>query len=75
MEELRPERPSQIFCNTAPAFAIACFAGIVNLSKKEELKRKKDEGKKRGRRRGVDIAVLCRSFCLGDLIPGLESGL
>jgi hypothetical protein len=41
----------------------------------EELVKKKDEGKKRGRRIGVDDAVLCRSFCFGDLIPDLESGL
>jgi hypothetical protein len=41
----------------------------------EEFVKEKDEGKKRSRRRGVDNAVLCRSFCFGDLIPGLESGL
>jgi hypothetical protein len=41
----------------------------------EELVKKKGEGKKRSRRRRVDNAVLCRSFCCGDLIPGLESGL
>jgi hypothetical protein len=41
----------------------------------EELAKKKDEGKKRSRRIGVDNAVLCRSFCFGYLIPGLESGL
>ena len=41
----------------------------------EELVKKKDEGKKRSRRRGADNAVLCRSFCSGDLIPLLESAL
>jgi hypothetical protein len=41
----------------------------------EELSKKKDEGKKRSRRRGVDNAALCRSLCFGDLIPGLEASL
>jgi predicted transposase YbfD/YdcC len=41
----------------------------------EELIKKKDEGKKRSRRRGVDNTVLCRRFCYGDLIPDLEAGL
>jgi hypothetical protein len=40
----------------------------------EELVKKKDEGKKRSRRRGVDNAVLCRSFCFGDPRFRSESG-
>jgi hypothetical protein len=39
----------------------------------EELVKKKDEGKKRSRRRGVDNAVLCRGFCFGD--PRFRSGI
>jgi hypothetical protein len=45
------------------------------IERMEELVKKKDEGKKRSRRRRVDNAVLCRRFCCGDLIPGLEAGL
>jgi len=39
----------------------------------EELSKKKDEGKKRSRRRGVDNAVLCCGFCFGD--PRFRSGI
>jgi hypothetical protein len=45
------------------------------IERMEELVKKKDEGKKRSGRRGVDNAVLCRRFYFGDLIPGLEAGL
>jgi hypothetical protein len=39
----------------------------------EEFVKKKDKGKKRSRRRGMDNAVLCRSFCFGD--PRFRSGI
>src|SRR5260370_42465120 len=43
------------------------------IERMEELVKEKDEGKKRSRRRGVDNAVLCRSYCFGD--PRFRSGI
>ena len=69
--ELNEKIPKRIEREDFFAFRQAFSEELIETM--EELTKKKDEGKKRSRRRGMDSAVLCRGFCFSD--PRFRCGI